>query len=454
MFILGMVICLCFAVINAASGAYRTWLQIAVYTFGFVYLIVLPWLNRAASRRTSKKSHHSHHHYASEVVSSWHQLYDTMISHAPLSQSSLVLVLQTFYDMLAFLPFYRSLFATANVTESELTKAAAWTRLSEMQCLGGKMTYIMALMTVIPNDVFIILAEPSVTKLQLLRSCAAMLSRIHLLERDPRLVTDRTTARVNITAAIQLRLVFGPNRFSDKLAGTHPPQQIMSMLANRTSSRTCPTVFYSYVLPYLVTPLDWSDYWLALDKLQAMYIQWMLSEGNSGGLFDMFSTKDVPAMVAWWTHLGKCLGNGSAPSSSLEFLHALIDKDEKCPSSVLLKRHCRSIYHFVQAANEIESSNNSETCANHLEQALADHNASADCIAYLAPADLHGNHEADLLHLSTLAVHLHVYRRLSGTESDLLQRYRQQIKERIVRQVELPIVDDECREKVEAILSN
>lgn len=115
----------------------RTWLQIAVYTFGFIYLIVLPWLNRA-SRRTNKKCHHTHHHYASEVVSSWHQLYDTMTSHVPLSQSPLVLVLQTFYDMLAFLPFYRSLFTTTHVTENELTKAAAWTRLSEMQCLGGK----------------------------------------------------------------------------------------------------------------------------------------------------------------------------------------------------------------------------------------------------------------------------------------------------------------------------
>lgn len=158
MFIRGIVVCLCIAVINtAASGAYRTWLQIAVYTFGFIYLIILPWLNRAASRRTNKKCHHSHHHYASEVVSSWHQLYDSMISHAPLSQSPLVLVLQTLYDMLAFLPFYRSLFATTHVTESELTKAAAWTRLSEMQCLGGnKKTYIMTLMKVIPNDVFII----------------------------------------------------------------------------------------------------------------------------------------------------------------------------------------------------------------------------------------------------------------------------------------------------------
>lgn len=229
----------------------------------------------------------------------------------------------------------------------------------------------------------------------------------------------------------------------------------MSMLANRTSSHTCPTVFYSYVLPYLVTPLDWSEYWLALDKLQTMYSQWMISEGKNSGLFDMLSTKDVPAMVAWWTHLGKCLvSNASAPSNSLEFLHTLIDKDEKCPSSVLLKRHCRSIYHFVQAANEYYNNHNSQTCANHLEQALADHKASADCIAYLAPADLHGNQEADLLHLSTLAVHLHVYRRLSGTENDLLQRYRQLIKERIVRQAELPIVDDECREKIEAILSN
>ena len=279
-----------------------------------------------------------------------------------------------------------------------------------------------------------------------------MLSRIHLLERDPRLVTDRTTARVNITAAIQLRLVFGPNRYSDKLASTHPPQQIMSMLVNRTSNRTCSSVFYSYVLTYLVTPLDWNEYWLALDKLQTMYIQWMLSEVNSES-FDMFSTKDVPAMIAWWTHLGKCLGNGSAPLNSLEFLHTLIDKDEQCPSSVLLKRHCRSIYHFVQAANEYNDNNN-QVCANHLEQALADRNASFDCIAYLAPADLHGNQEADLLHLSTLAVHLHVYRRLSNTKNESLQHYRQQIKERIVRQVELPIVDDECREKIEAILCN
>ena len=148
MFIL-CIICLSIVVINTA-GACRTWLQIAVYTFGFIYLIVLPWLNRV-SRRTTKKCHQAHHHYASEVVSSWHQLYDIMIDHAVLSQSPLVLVLQTFYDMLSFLPFYRSLFATPHVTESELTKAAAWTRLSEMQCLGGKNLHFIALLIAVLN---------------------------------------------------------------------------------------------------------------------------------------------------------------------------------------------------------------------------------------------------------------------------------------------------------------
>ncbi|KAI9323793.1 helix-loop-helix DNA-binding domain-containing protein [Dichotomocladium elegans] len=409
------------------SSSSWIWFQVFMYAIGFFYFFLLPWLNRPP-RRTSKKQHHLHHHYAAEVVTSWNELYESVVQLVSMSRSSIGLVYETLYD-LSFLP---SLFASARVSKTELNDAAAWTRLCEMQCLG---------------------ADPSLSRLQLLRSCAGMLSRIHLLKREHGLVTPHTLNRVHTAAAIQLELAFGKNPVSRHLVSRRPTDQVMAMLATRCGGG-CPNVFYSFVLPYLVTPFDWTAYWEALGMLQSKYTQWIMMPSDNS-IFDTTIASDssaVPSMITWWTHLGACLvdNDNKVPAESLQYLEDLTEKDELCPSSSLLKRHCHSIYHLVKAVSESDRF----VLAHHLEQGLADVSASVDCIKYLSPpVDTMSNAEADLLHLSTLAVHMFVYRRLLAFSADRsLDRFRDFLGAQISREMESKVVPDECREVIETVL--
>ena len=122
-----------------------------LYAAGIIYFVVIPLINRVlqprpiAAKNKKLDDCSEHHHYATEVSTSWHQLYEALTTLVPspaFGQPSQLLY-GTISDLIVFAPFSRTwikLFHGSNVDPVELSNAGAWVRLSELQCLGGKLT--------------------------------------------------------------------------------------------------------------------------------------------------------------------------------------------------------------------------------------------------------------------------------------------------------------------------
>ncbi|KAI8144952.1 hypothetical protein BJV82DRAFT_606870 [Fennellomyces sp. T-0311] len=426
------------------------WVKMMLYAAGIIYFAVIPLINRFLQPRpVSKKiaDCSGHHHYATEVSDSWHQLYEALVTLSSASGKPSQLLYGIFSDMLVFAPFSRSFakfFKGSSVGSVELANAGAWVRLSELQCLGG---------------------DSTISKLERIRSCTGMLASIHSMERDSRrdvLLRPRTLARVYTTAAVQMELVFGPNnrlstsywkRAIEKDEGlqeewlhSNGHKQLMHMMATRSGYEgNCTSTFYSFVLPYLTAPLDWMVYWQTLSQLQRTYVQLIertvMDNDKKEALFDssmLPATNESPIdhMISWWVHLGMALESTNDDLSSLQLA---------MDGSMLLKRHCRSLTHLVQA---IAAAPNQTNVVEQLEEALEDPLASIDGIKYIANHET--NDEAVLLSLSTLAAHLTAYHTLSDIPD--VSQHLVQLKEHLRIDMELlessKLISESCRKQI------
>ncbi|KAI9260731.1 hypothetical protein BDA99DRAFT_513040 [Phascolomyces articulosus] len=475
------------------------WFKMMLYAVGIFYFVVIPLINRYLQPRPvahvnkqkkindEEEDCSNHHHYAAEVSSSWHQLYEALVTlvPSPAFGQPTQLLSGILSDLMVFAPFSKTwikLFKGSHVGSIELSNAGAWVRLSELQCLGG---------------------DSTVSKLERIRSCTGMLASIHAMERDSRrtvLLRPRTLARVYTTAAIQTELILGNknNRLSqsywkraieksqyshgdgtgdiqEKWLQSKSYEQLMHMMAARTghchdnNASCCPSMFYSFVLPYLTAPLDWVIYWQTLQQFQRAYVRFieraatvMNAENDDKEKKEIiFEVSQLPEsndspidhMTSWWTHLGMALESNH--TQDFDQLELALD------GSMLLKRHCRSLSHLVKATTTMAatttSSNNNKKILQELELALTDPLASIDAIRYIANHDT--NDEAILLSLSALATHLTAYHTLSSycqslDEDDLLPKYLKQLQEHIRIDLELlessKLVSTSCRKQIQA----
>ncbi|ORE09003.1 hypothetical protein BCV72DRAFT_288035 [Rhizopus microsporus var. microsporus] len=439
----------------------------AIYTFGLFYLLLLPlalrWLRPRPVKRPKKCLDHCH--YASEVPTAWSRLYINLVQLVGKSSPTIILkhrndlhsILLTLVDItrdLVYLlvPQFMLQFLHRNSKPSgcpeELSRIGAWIRLNEVECLGG---------------------NPDISRLSMLHSSLGMLAQLHKMKRDKDYVTycgHNTIARVHASIALQLELCLPPwiashvvpaqwqkvidclNSKNEDEVITHQfltsecHTQILHMLNARngfnhgaylfpedptqSGSDNCRNVFYSFVLPYVTSPLDLVLYWQQLARLENCWFDYLdgvrpvFSEKQLNQVLSVSATTTAPGhMLQWWVRVGLALESLTKAQQEnmdilAEYTRAKGAAINSHPSSNLLRRHQSMICHLLEAACALVQNTRLERVPMLLEQASKDHFASSECIRQIASTDSmpSSNYEASVLVLSTLAVHLRTLKAL------------------------------------------
>lgn len=303
----------------------------------------------------------------------------------------------------------------------------------------------------------------------MLHSCVGMLSQLHKMKRDDKrdiYCEQDTMARVYATTAIQLELCLPvsisslvvpycwtrviqvmnnkqslveqdnnkkqDNIISTQWLGSNCHDQVLQILAirngftNNNDGSCCRNVFYSFVLPYVTSPLDLVLYWQQLSNLQDCWYSYLngtrpvFSENQLKHVLSVSATTTAPGhMLQWWVRVGLTLqslsnNTGTQHQDNLdalaEYTRTKVPQVNNHPSSNLLRRHQTMIYHMLEAATALQTDTNSDQVPTFLKQAAKDRTASMECIQQIASSTK--NYEASVLVVSTLAVHLRTLKAL------------------------------------------
>lgn len=305
----------------------------------------------------------------------------------------------------------------------------------------------------------------------MLHSCVGMLAQLHKMKRDDKHVIyceANTMARVYATTAMQLELclpksiscyitpfcwkrvvtaikdqkqVVEPDNQQQHQVITHQwlssncHQQVLQILKVRngficsssTNETSCRNIFYSFVLPYVTSPLDLVLYWQQLGNLQNSWHSYLngtrpvFSEKQLTHVLSVSATTTAPGhMLQWWVRVGLALESLSH-NNQQEHLDALAEYTRakvpavSHPSSNLLRRHQTMIYHLLEAATALQTNVNANQVPHYLQKASKDRRASRECIEQIASTSSFSsseNYEASVLILSTLSVHLRTLKAL------------------------------------------
>ncbi|KAL0095201.1 helix-loop-helix DNA-binding domain-containing transcription factor [Phycomyces blakesleeanus] len=435
---------------GVTSNASDLWFTIrwALLAIGIFYTCVLPlwshWLRPRRVLRGKKCSghnhNHNHHHYASDVPQAWHHLFESFANLISLESASNTA--QTTIGLirdLIYITLPSFIQPRAKIGPKQLSRSGAWVRVAETECLGG---------------------NSETSYIHMLRSCVGMLANVKPLEissQSSLYLRPRTIARIYATAAIQLELTL-PAVLSEPLANhcwsrvvdafeqarevhdtkdsdehwmtqaTGIPEwpvssnhkEILSMvqarsgLVGRQSAAVCQNIFYSFVLPYLTSPLEWIVYWQHLSSLQDSWIAQL--QQNKSTLFKVSqlppsTTTAVDQMLSWSIHLGLSLQSDELRSSaSMVSLSESLKASSSGSQTVshLLQRHRSMVFYTLQGAKLLER-NDTEAALQSFALAQNDSRAGLDCIRHIATSNV----EASVLALSTLAVTWHAFKILS-----------------------------------------
>lgn len=313
----------------------------------------------------------------------------------------------------------------------------------------------------------------------MLHSCVGMLAQLHKMKRDEKHVIyceANTMARVYATTAMQIELCL-PKSIScyitpfcwkrvitaikdkkiqskqvidtDNVQSQHQVitnqwlssnchQQVLQILkvrngftsgsnTNEKNCSSCRNIFYSFVLPYVTSPLDLVLYWQQLGNLQDCWYSYLngtrpvFSEKQLAHVLSVSATTTAPGhMLQWWVRVGLALESLSH-NNQQEHLDALAEYTRakvpavSHPSSNLLRRHQTMIYHMLEAATALQTNVNAGQVPNYLQKASKDRRASRECIEQIASTSSYScneNFEASVLVLSTLSVHLRTLKAL------------------------------------------
>ncbi|KAI8378372.1 hypothetical protein BD560DRAFT_445207 [Blakeslea trispora] len=388
-----------------------------IYAIGVIYIFIVPlclhWLRPRPVKR-SKLENHQHHHYANEVSTTWSQLYANFLtiinkSGTPkLATSSPMDTLMMSYDtLLQFLSLSAPSFLFSHKASSEtLSCTGAWIRLNEMECLG---------------------ANTNVTRLSMLHSCLGMLFHLRKLkqcEKQQAYCEASTLTRIYTTTALQLELCL-PKSLTTQLVSSYWKHmlmnkkssqyshttawlqsdchdQVLSMLKARCgfdASMDCKSAFYSFVLPYVTSPLDLVLYWQQLSQLKQLWVEHLDDESVfSKDQPTLFCLNAPNSMLQWHYHVGMAV---EAKANVL-----LDNESNHYPSSHLLSRHRAMIQHLLRAIKACYQQDSHQAIA-YFEKASKDRHTSTECLQYLCstlPHSDRANEEASVLILSTLAV--------------------------------------------------
>ncbi|KAI8983582.1 hypothetical protein BDB01DRAFT_835667 [Pilobolus umbonatus] len=491
-------------------------LRYLLFAVGIIYVLLVPiifhWLRPRSVSRPRKCL--DHHHYANEVPTAWSRLYTNLTSivrrqKAP--ENSTVFTISTVYDIirnsitLVIPKFMISLFhrnAKPVGCPEELSYVSAWIRLNEVECLGG---------------------NPDITQLGMLQSCVGMLAQLHKMKRDEKHLSyygPNALARVYTTTAIQLELclpkivsshlstycwnyVIKAMKFESenednqllpaKWANSNCHDQVLQILSVRNGFNSlnssdpvlpCRNIFYSFVLPYVTSPLDLVLYWQQLSNLQTGWLTYMngtrpvFSEKQLSHMLTVSATTTAPShMLQWWVRVGlalQSLSSGSEQKENLdmlaEYTRTTVPAVNNQPSSNLLRRHQTMIYNLLEAATALQVNGDATKVPKHLKLAAKDRRASGECIQQIASTTSRSptaNYEASILVLSTLSVHLRTLKALivhqtSGKRpSEALPAneasvYIAELRDQVMRDMESPYtkcLSTKCRKHIQTYIS-
>lgn len=303
----------------------------------------------------------------------------------------------------------------------------------------------------------------------MIHSCLGMLSQLHRMKRDKQYTKyceSNTMAHVYATLALQLELCL-PSWISSFVSSyvwnkvnthltpsseikhwTHSSchRQIVRMLKVRNefvpeNDEHCRNVFYSFVLPYITSPLDLVLYWQQLsilDKQWKSYLQSnkpVFSEKQLEQVLSVSMTTTAPGhMLQWWVLVGLSLTSDRQDALAEYTQQNVPSVSQNHPSSNLLRHHQSMIYHLLEATR----SDSAEKASQSLQRAFIDRKASQECIdqissvSYISDND---NLEASVLTLSSLAIHVHTYK---AVKSIATQSHLTELRNQILEDLESP----------------
>ncbi|KAI7907937.1 uncharacterized protein BX663DRAFT_547585 [Cokeromyces recurvatus] len=515
-----------------SSSDFWYYARYAFYTFGIIYICLIPiflrWLRPRPINRSKRCL--THHHYASEVPTAWSQLYTNLIAIVNKStivkpmttHTTLLEILSMLYDIIIYSlslltpRFLLTIFhknAKPVGCPEELAYIGAWIRLNEVECLG---------------------ANPDITRLGLLHSCVGMLSQLHKMKRDERHVIyceANTMARVYATTAMQLELclpqfistyitsfcwkrvisamnqqqqqqqhvkkedISKPSKTSSYQLITNEwltspcHDQVRYILQVRNGFITasghdmidsaCRNTFYSFVLPYITSPLDLVLYWQQLSELEQCWHSYLngtrpvFSEKQLNHVLLVSATTTAPAhMLQWWIRVGLVLESLSNSQDSLDVLAEYTRTQAiSHPSSNLLRRHQSMILYLLEATTALRKHSQIEEVPQFLQSAMNDRSASLECINQIASITKNDNLEASVLTLSTLAVQLRTLKALiihqqttsadKNNDKDLLaiqaSRYIAELRDQIMQDMESPCIKSslsvKCKKHIQSYIA-
>lgn len=298
----------------------------------------------------------------------------------------------------------------------------------------------------------------------MLHSCVGMLAQLKKMKRDEKHIMyceENTMARVYATTAIQLELCLPTSLssvivpyfwkrvinsmdksteekkhdqqlMSNQWLSSNCHNQVLQILSirngftNNDDGSCCRNVFYSFVLPYVTSPLDLVLYWHQLSNLQDCWYSYLngtrpvFSQKQLKHVLSVSATTTAPGhMLQWWVRVGLTLqslsnNTGTEHEDNLdalaEYTRTKVPQVNNHPSSNLLRRHQTMIYHMLEAATALQTNVNSDQVPYYLKKAAKDRAASTECIQQIASSTQ--NYEASVLVISTLAVHLRTLKAL------------------------------------------
>jgi hypothetical protein len=347
-----------------------------------------------------------------------------------------------------------------------------------------------------------------------------MLAQLHITKRDKNYVNyhgPNIMARVYTVSAIQLELCL-PKAISSYLASRHWKkvsnildknayedsnqeekitmtaqwlhstchEQVLQILATRNgfcseSPLSCRNTFYSFVLPYVTSPLDFVLYWQQLNNLQTCWVAYLngtrpvFSEKQLTYMLSVSTTTTAPShMLQWWVRVGLALQSVNSVQDQ-ENLDALSDYTRTTvpavnahPSSNLLRGNQTMIYNMIEAATALQSNTNIENVSLYLNQASKERFASNECIQHISSAFTGSpvaNLEASVLALSTLSVNLRTLKALilhqiscssPSLPANLAAVYIAELRDQVLHDMESPYaksLPQKCKKHIQSYIS-
>ncbi|EIE82047.1 hypothetical protein RO3G_06752 [Rhizopus delemar RA 99-880] len=469
--------------------AYRFWpvVYYMLYAFGIFYICLIPLAYHWLQPRPIKKSKKclDHCHYSNEVPIAWRRLYLNLVQRVNKFSASVTLkynsdvnstistMLDTITNLLYVLvpcsvikSFRKKFKATSNIRE--LSDVNAKIRLNEVECLGG---------------------NPNITRLSMLHSSIDMLTQLHEIKCTSNYISFygyEIIARAHATIALQLELCSIPfissylapyhwtkalellsrkleqaekdaqtsNRLTtNQWSNSEWHNQVLRMLTARngfnscscisldilrtSNKRICRNILYSFVLPYIISPLDLELYWQQLNSLKHCWLAYLdgvhpvFSEGQLNQMLSVSVTTTASSyMLQWWVRVGLALESlHKEQQENMDILSEYARMKTKAiivnshSSFNLLQRYQIMMYSLIEATRSLVQNNELDKVPFLFERVIQHWNASKKCIRQIASTnpilDPSSNCEANVFALATLAVNTRALKELLIYQSSI-----------------------------------